>query len=181
MGAQRAGPRLGRQRRRFHRRQRAGQRVRAEFQPGGRVPVVAAGKVVAEQHRAQVRVGVHPIAVGMVRIVVQVLGVAGHHPLEEARDVGEQRDLVFVDEQGAGGVHRPDADQPFADIALAHELHHPIGQIDHFDTLIGLDDERLAVNRQAAGIRGGHAGNGLLANGDGGALAHALAFCGPER
>ena len=45
--------------------------------------------------------------------------------------------------------------------------------------LIGLDDERLAVNRQAADRRRSHLFDRLLANGDGRTLAHALLFgCG---
>ena len=94
-------------------------------------------QAVAEQHRAQVRVGVHAIAVRVLRIVVHVLGVAGHHLLEEPLDVGEQRRLKLVDEQRAGRVHRPEADQAFAHVELPDELHHQLGEVDELDALIG--------------------------------------------
>ena len=56
-----------------------------------------------EQKGAEMRIRVHPIAVGVGRIVVQPLLVPGHHLLEEALDVGQQRRLKFVDEDGARG------------------------------------------------------------------------------
>src|SRR5262252_9523392 len=40
-------------------------------------------QVVAEQHRTQMRIGVHAIAVRVPRIVVHVVCVAGDHLLEE--------------------------------------------------------------------------------------------------
>ena len=104
------------------------------------------------------------------------LGVARDHLFEEPLDVGEQRGLELVDEQRAGRVHRPEADQPFADVEPPHELHDPVGEIDELDALIGLDDERLAVNRKAADRRRCHLFDGLLANGDGRTLAHAFLF-----
>ena len=82
----------------------------------------------------------------------------------------------------AGRVHRPQADEPFADVEPPHELHDAVGEIDQLDPLIGLDDERLAVNRKAADLRGRHLFDGPLANGDGRTLAHALllAFGTPQ-
>src|SRR5262245_53166496 len=56
-------------------------------------------EIVTEQQGAQMRVGVHAIAVRMIRIVVHPLGVAGDHLFEEAFDVGEEGRLKFVDEQ----------------------------------------------------------------------------------
>src|SRR5882757_1440648 len=53
-------------------------------------------EVVAQKQRAEVRVGIHPIAVGMFWIVVHPLGVASDHLFEEALDVGEQGHLKFV-------------------------------------------------------------------------------------
>ena len=47
-------------------------------------------------------------------------------------------------------------------------------EIDELDALIGLDDNRLAMNRQAASLREAHVLDRLLANGDGRTLAHAL-------
>ena len=132
------------------------------------------GEVVTEQHRAQVRVRVHAVAVGMIRIVVHPLGVARHHLFEEALHVGEQRRLELVDEERAGGVHRPEADEPLADVEPTHELHDAIGEIDELDPLVGLHDDRLAVNRKAADSRRSHFLDGLLANGDSRTLAHAL-------
>ena len=84
------------------------------------------------------RVGVHAIAVGVLRIVVHPLGVARDHLLEEALDVGEQRRLELVDEQRAGRVHRPEADEALPDVEAPDELHHPVGEIDQLDPLIGL-------------------------------------------
>ena len=94
-------------------------------------------QVVAEQQRAQVRIGVHAIAVGMIRIVVHPLGVARDHLLEEPLDVGEQRRLELVDEERAGRVHRPEADQAFADVEAPDELHDAVGEIDELDALVG--------------------------------------------
>mgnify|MGYP003694140091 CR=1 FL=1 len=137
-------------------------------------------EVVAEEHRAQVRVGVHPIAVRVLRIVVHALGVAGDHLLEEALDVGEQRDLELVDEERARRVHRPEADQPFADVETPDEFHDPVGQIDELDALIGLDDERLAVNRQVADRRAdATSSTGFRGRSDGRTLAHALPQLAP--
>ena len=48
-------------------------------------------EAVAEHMRAQVRIGVHAIAVGVRRIVVAPGGVAGDDGLEERPDVGEER------------------------------------------------------------------------------------------
>ena len=39
---------------------------------------------------------------------------------------------------GAGRVHRPEADQPFADVETPDELHDPVRQVDELDALIGL-------------------------------------------
>ena len=55
-------------------------------------------QAVAEQHRAQVRVGVQAIAIRVLRIVVHPVGVARDHRLEQALDVGVQRLLRLVDE-----------------------------------------------------------------------------------
>ena len=41
-------------------------------------------------------------------------------------------------------------DQPFADVESTRELHDAVGEIDELDALIGLHDDRLAVNRKAA-------------------------------
>src|SRR3954447_25389796 len=131
-------------------------------------------QVVAEQQRTKVRVGVHAIAVGMIRMVVQPLGVARHHLLEKALDVGEQRRLEFVDEQRTGRVHRPEADQPLADVEPAHEFHDAVGEIDQLDALIGLDHEGLTMNRKAADHRAGHLLDRRLPDGDSRTLAHAL-------
>jgi hypothetical protein len=119
---------------------------------------------VAEQQRPQVRIGVHAVAVGMLRIVVHPLGVAGDHLLEEPLDVREERNLELVDEKGACRVHRPQAHDPLADIEPADVLHHAIREIDELDPLIGLDDDRLPMNRQAAGLRRSHLFDRLLAN-----------------
>ena len=102
---------------------------------------------------AQVRVRVHPVAVRVFRIVVHVLGVAGDHLLEKTLDVGEQRDLEFVDEERARRVHRPEADQPFTDVEAANEFHDAVRQVDQFDALVGFDDKRLAMNGKAANRR----------------------------
>ena len=64
----------------------------------------------------------------------------------------EQRRLELVDEERAGRVHRPEADEPLADVEAPDELHDPVGEIDELDPLIGLHDDRLAVNRQAADL-----------------------------
>jgi hypothetical protein len=133
-------------------------------------------QAVTEQQRAEMRVGVHAVAVGVLRIVVHVFRVARDHLLEEPLDVGEQGDLELVDQQRAGGVHRPDADQPFADVEPPDELHDLVRQIDQLDALIGLDDERLAMNRHAANRRSGHTVDRLLADGDSRTLAHAVPF-----
>ena len=45
----------------------------------------------------------------------------------------EQRGLELVDEQRAGRVHRPEADEPFADVEPPNELHDPVGEIDELD------------------------------------------------
>ena len=110
-------------------------------------------EIVTEQQGAQMRVGVHPIAVRMIRVVVHPLGVAGHHLFEEALDVGEESRLKFVDEQRAGRVHRPEAHQPFADVEAANEFHHEIGEVHQLDALVGLDHNGFAMNRKA-GNRG---------------------------
>src|SRR5262245_47622456 len=46
---------------------------------------------VAEQHCAKVRIRVHPIAVGMLRVVVHPLRVAIDDLLEDPHDVGVER------------------------------------------------------------------------------------------
>src|SRR5207245_10228237 len=74
----------------------------------------------------------------------------------------------------AGCMHRPEANQPFADVEPAHELHDAAGEIDQLDSLLRLHDEGLAVNRQAAGLRRSHVLHGRLANGDGRTFAHAF-------
>ena len=63
---------------------------------------------------------------------------------------------------------------PLADVEAPDELHDPVGEIDELDALIGRNDEGLAVDREAAGLRRSHVFDGLLANGDGRTLAHAL-------
>src|SRR5205814_10093483 len=95
---------------------------------------------------------------------------------EEALDVGEERDLEFVDEERAGRVHRPERDEPFPDVEAPGKFHHSVGQIDELDALIRLHDERFAVNRKATDLRRCHIFDGLLANGDSRTLAHALPF-----
>src|SRR5205823_14979532 len=75
-------------------------------------------------------------------------------------------------------MHRPEADEPFADVEPAHELHDAGGEIDQLDPLIRLHDEGLAVNRQAAGLRRSHVLYGRLANGDGRTFAHAFLSAG---
>ena len=91
---------------------------------------------VAEQHRAQVRVGVHAIAVRVLGIVVHVVAIAGDHVFEKPLDVGEQRLLRLVDEQRAGRVHRPQRDHALADLELPHVVHDPVGQIDELDAIV---------------------------------------------
>src|SRR5688572_17611768 len=66
-------------------------------------------EAVPEQHRAQMRVRIHAIAVGLIRIVVHPVEIARDDMLEEALDVGMQGALRFVDEKRARGVHRPQA------------------------------------------------------------------------
>src|SRR5262249_20160074 len=92
-------------------------------------------------------------------------------------DVGEQRGLELVDEQRAGRVHRPEADEAFADVELPHELHDADGQIHELDPLIGLNHDRLAVDDDPADLRRCHVFDRPLANGDGRALAHAVSSC----
>ena len=120
------------------------------------------------------RIGVHAVAVGVLRIVVQVLRVARDHRFEEFLDVGQQRRLKFVDEERARRVHRPDADEALAHVAAANEVHDAVREVDHLDALVGLHDERFTVNRQAAGLRGRHRLDGVLAGRDGRTLTHAL-------
>src|SRR5262249_35105851 len=72
------------------------------------------------------------------------------------------------------------AHEPFADVEPAHELHHTLREIDHLDTLVGLDDERFAVNGQTAGCRRRHVLDGRLANRDGRTLAHVILSVGSE-
>src|SRR5262249_42928394 len=124
----------------------------------------------------QMRVGVHAVAVGVLWIVVHVLRVARDHGLEELLDVGKERGLELVDEERARRVHRPEVHEPFPDAAPADEFHDAVRQVHHFDARIGLDDERLAVNRQTAGRRGRHRLNGVLADRSGRTLAHARLF-----
>ena len=47
--------------------------------------------------------------------------------------------LRFVDEHRAGGVHRPERQQPFLHARSAHEGHHRVGQVDQLDALAGVD------------------------------------------
>src|SRR5262245_29203758 len=129
-------------------------------------------QAVSEQQRAQMRIGVEPVAVGMIGVVVQPLGVAGDHLFEEALDVRKKRRLKLVDEQRAGRVHRPEADETFLDVELASKLHDPVGEIDQLDALIGGNDDRLTMNRETASLRGNHLVDGRFANGNGRALAH---------
>src|SRR4029078_7161588 len=82
--------------------------------------------------------------------------------------------LKLVDEERARGVHRPEADEAFANVEPPNELHDPVGEIDQFDPLIRVNDQRLAVNRKAADLRGGYLFHRPLANRDGRTLAHAL-------
>ena len=89
----------------------------------------------------------------MVGIVVQPGGIAGDHGLEKPFDVGQQRGLKLVDEEGAGRVHRPETDQALADLEAADKFHDPAGDVDQLDPLIGLDHQRFAVNRQAPNCR----------------------------
>ena len=74
-------------------------------------------EAVAEQHRAQVRVGVHAIAVRVRRIVVAPRGVASDDVLEERPDVGRAARLELVDEDRARRVHREQVDDAFFDAA----------------------------------------------------------------
>ena len=99
------------------------------------------------------RVGVHPVAIGVLGVVVHPFRIARDHLFEEPLDVGQQRGLKLVDEQRTGRVHRPEADETLTNVESPGELHHPIGQIHELDSLIGLDHNGLAVNRQAADIR----------------------------
>ena len=62
-------------------------------------------------------------------------------------------------------VHGPEADQPFANAETPRELHNAVGEVDQLDALIGRYDDRLTVNRKAAGRRRSHPSTGL-ANGD---------------
>src|SRR4029453_19157144 len=118
--------------------------------------------------------GVHTIAVGVIGIVVQPLLARIDHLLEEGLDVGQKRRLELVDEDRTGRVHRPQADQTLANLEPAREVHDPVRQVDEIDPLVGLDDERLTMDRQTADRRGRHGLDRRIANGDRRTLAHAL-------
>ena len=82
--------------------------------------------------------------------------------------------LRFVDEERARRVHRPERDLPFADRERPHELHDAIGQIEDLDAIARGDDEVFSVNDEAAGAGRGDVGDGALAQGHRGPLAHQI-------
>ena len=131
-------------------------------------------QAVAQQQRPQVRVGVHPVAIRVLGVVVAPFLVAGDHQLEETLDVGQQRGLELVDEHSAGRVHRPQADDALADPQLADESHDALGEIHELESFVGIDDEGLAVNRQASRLGRCDCRHRRFANGHGRTLAHAL-------
>jgi hypothetical protein len=96
---------------------------------------------VAEQHRTEMRVGVLPVAVRVVRIVVHPAGIAGDELFEERLDVGQQGRLELVDEHAAGRVQRPEADHPLLHAHAADERHDALGEVDQLDALVGLDED----------------------------------------
>ena len=61
-----------------------------------------------------------------------------------------ERRLRLVDEDGAGRVHRPEADDAFANAGLAHERDDAIGDVGELDALLRLYGQRLAADDQAA-------------------------------
>ena len=61
-----------------------------------------------------------------------------------------------------------------ADVELADELHHPTGEVDELDSLIGLNDDHFPVNRETGDFRRGHLLDRFFANRNGRTLAHAV-------
>ena len=131
-------------------------------------------QAVAEQHGAQVRVGVHAIAVRVLRVVVHPLGVAIDHLLEEPLDVRVQRLLRLVDEERARRVHRPQADHPLPHAALADEVHDRIGDVDELDAPVGLHEHGIGMDDE--GPRHGCGLHWRVPDGQTRALGHQLAI-----
>ncbi len=77
----------------------------------------------------------------MGRVVVHPVAVAGDDLLEEALDVRQERRLVLVDEQRAGCVQRPQADEPVAQAATAVAG----GVTIHGETLVVQTEQRVEV------------------------------------
>ena len=138
------------------------------------MPAEGGSAEMSEQQRTQMRICVHPVAVGVLGVVVHPLSVSRHHLLEKTPDVRQQRGLEFVDEQRTRRVHRPQADQTFADVEATNAFHHPVRQVNQLEALVRLNEESLTMDRQAAGRRRSHILDGLLANGHGRTFAHAV-------
>ena len=130
---------------------------------------------VAEQHGAQVRVGVHAIAVRVLRVVVHPLGVAIDHLLEHPGDVRVQRLLRLVDDERAGRVHRPQAGHPLPHAALADQVHDHIGDVDQLDAPVGLHQHGIGMDDE--GTRYGGGLHGCVPDGQTRALGHQLGNC----
>ena len=62
-----------------------------------------------------------------------------------------QRALRFVDEERAGGVHRPHADDAFDNTGALNEVHHPSRQVDELDAIGRADGQRFGADDQPAG------------------------------
>src|SRR5687768_8501407 len=131
---------------------------------------------MAEHHRAQVRVGILAIAIGVFGIVVLVVAAAAGYGFEEGLDVGRERRLRFIDEYGAGGMHRPQRQQAFLYARAAHEGHHRVCQIDQLDTLAGVDLDGFGHHGETARAHRRRFRNRRLPDGDHRALAHSDPF-----
>src|SRR5438128_7152690 len=105
-------------------------------QQHGGIPHLQA-HALSHEHAAKVRVGVLPLAVGILRIVVTPALIPAHHFLEQGSDVVQQRILPFVNEHGCGGVQRLQMHNAVADAALAHDLIDAVRNVDELQALAG--------------------------------------------
>ena len=108
---------------------------------------------MAEQHRPEVGIGVHPIAVRMLRIVVHPLGIPIDDLFQDPHDVGVQRLLRLVDEQRTRGMHRPQARDALPYARLPDPLHDDVGDVDQLDSVLCLHQQRFRMHDQGSGHR----------------------------
>src|SRR4029450_9591592 len=92
--------------------------------------------VAAEQRRAQMRVRVAALAVGVARIVVTVATPLGDETLDEALEIVDERALELVDEQRARRMERIDEGDTVLDGKLLNRLTDELGDVVYLGTLL---------------------------------------------